>query len=70
MSRADDVKSRHAGDLLARPGVWSVGVESRAAGEVIVVGVDPATADRAALPTDLDGVPVEVVDEGPVTPHG
>jgi hypothetical protein len=68
MTRADDVKARHAGDLLARPGVWSVGVERRAGSEVIVVGVDGA-ADRAALPTDLDGVPVELVDEGPVTPH-
>jgi hypothetical protein len=57
-----EAKARHAAQLLAVPGVVSVGIGRDEAGQaVIVVGVvqkDPETL--AKLPSTLDGHPVDV----------
>jgi len=61
------VKARHAADLLARPGVVSVGIGLDGDGrEAIIVGVDRAARiDALQLPESLEGVPlaVQVVGE-------
>jgi hypothetical protein len=61
-SSIQDVKARHARDLLTVPGVVSVGIgldaQSR---EVIVIGLDrPRPETQADLPTQLEGYPVRV----------
>lgn len=57
-----DVKARHARQLLAAPGVVSVGIGLDAKGrETIVIGLDrPRPETQAALPTQLEGYPVRV----------
>ena len=57
-----DVKARHARQLLATPGVVSVGIGLDAEGrEMIVIGLDrPRPETQAALPTQLEGYPVRV----------
>lgn len=57
-----DVKARHARQLLAVPGVVSVGIGlDREGREAIVVGLDrPRPETQSALPTQLEGYPVRV----------
>ena len=57
-----DVKTRHARQLLAAPGVVSVGVGLDAQGrQAIVIGLDrPRPETQAVLPTQLEGYPVRV----------
>ncbi len=54
------VKARHEADLLARPGVVSVGIGLDGEGrQVIIVGVDRAARIEALqLPDSLEGVPL------------
>jgi hypothetical protein len=57
-----DVKARHARQLLAVPGVVSVGIGLDKEGrEAIVIGLDrPRPEAQSALPTQLEGYPVRV----------
>ncbi|MBE0476689.1 MAG: hypothetical protein IBX62_06320 [Coriobacteriia bacterium] len=72
LERARRARERHAGRLLSRPGVVSVGVglddEGRPA---VVVGVTGVRASDAGLPGCIDGVPVLVRETGrPVAEDG
>lgn len=64
----ETTKARHQAELMALPGVVSVGIglgSDRA--PVIVVGLDHERPDtRARVPARLDGHPVEVRVLGPV----
>ena len=57
-----EVKTKHAPDILALPGVVSIGVGRDAGGvEVIVIGLDRARPEtQASLPTQLEGYSVRV----------
>jgi hypothetical protein len=56
----NDVKSRHAADLLKLPGVVSVGIGRNETGiPSIVVGLDgPNSETQAKIPEQLEGHPV------------
>lgn len=77
VARAAAVKAEYEEELLRYPNVIGVGVGHRCRrGEytdevcivVIVTGKQPASALREEdlLPTELDGVPVDVLDVGPI----
>jgi hypothetical protein len=79
--RAQTVKSKYERELLAYPGVVGVGVGLRSRGGkleeqvCIVVMVQkkrPASAlpPGELLPTELDGVPVDVQETGVLRAHG
>lgn len=63
-----EVKARHAGKLMALPGVVSVGIGRTPEGApCIIVGLDgprPETVKR--LPQTLEGHPVLVKETGPI----
>ncbi len=63
-----EVKARHEPDLLATPGVVSVGIGLAADGEqAIIVGISEDTpAVRESLPTALEGYPVVVQHTGTI----
>ena len=78
LSHARDVKARHESDLLARPGVVGVGVGLRQRGgqiteQVAIVvmvrrkhpptGLPPADL----LPTEIEGVPIDVQEAGEIS---
>jgi len=56
------VKTKHEFELLAKPGVVSVGIGHDNNGQaVIVIGVESQdNVDKLALPNELDGYPVKV----------
>jgi hypothetical protein len=57
-----DVQARHARQLLALPGVVSVGIGWDPGGqEAIVIGLDRSRPEiQAKLPAQLEGYPVQV----------
>jgi hypothetical protein len=61
---AQAAKERHSGELLQRPEVCGVGTARRSDGWVVQVHVE-AGRDAPELPVALDGVPVELVSDGP-----
>lgn len=63
---ATAAKQKYSSELLARPGVSGVGT-ARGEGDdwVIEVHVDAGARGRLDLPTELDGVEVRVVEDGP-----
>ncbi len=63
-----DVKAEHENELLARPGVVSVGIGQDADGHlIIVIGLDKdQTETLKALPTELDGYRVKAEVIGPI----
>ncbi len=68
-SSIQQVKERHTAELMAMPGVVSVGLGKNRSGEpAIIVGVE---ADRAetisSVPDKLDGYPVEVEVVGKIS---
>lgn len=64
-----DVKDKYKNDLLQRDGVQSVGVDH--ANGHIVVGVAGITRVEAArsLPSELEGIPVDVKEFGDISPE-
>lgn len=69
LERAKAVKARHEDVLMRMPGVQGVGVGKTKDGRYAVTifllaGEDGA--DRSAIPTDLEGIPVEVLETGPI----
>jgi hypothetical protein len=67
-SPADAVKQRHEAELMSIPGVVGVGVgkcDEQACIKVLVERETPELA--AAVPADLEGVPVEVEEIGQVS---
>jgi len=81
VERAMEVKRRHEKELLRKPNVVAVGVGFRTRGGVrsdevcIVVSVKtkvPASKLKrgAALPSSIDGVPVDVVETGEIRAFG
>ncbi|PYS48146.1 MAG: hypothetical protein DMG13_26200 [Acidobacteria bacterium] len=71
MASVDDlraVKRKYSAQLLRKPGVCGVDIEVRESGDA-VLKIHLDTQDpkiRAALPTELDGFPVEYVYTGPI----
>ena len=57
-----DTKAKYQDELLAKPGVVSVGIgKDRDGNPVIIVGLDSERPDTVqALPRELDGYPVRV----------
>jgi hypothetical protein len=77
LSRAREVKARHESDLLARPGVVGVGVGLRQRdGQiteqitiVVMVRRKRPPADLLPsdlLPTEIEGVPIDVQEAGDI----
>jgi hypothetical protein len=66
-SLADAVKDRHSAALLATPGISAVGVETAAGGAPeILIHLDAGYEHLAdSGPTELEGVPVRYVVDGP-----
>jgi hypothetical protein len=62
---ASAAKERYSMQLLQRPEVSGVGTARRQDGWIIEVHVDPDAAGTEDLPSELDGVPVAVVADGP-----
>jgi hypothetical protein len=71
MGSVEDVKRRHEMRLLQTPGVVGVGIGRKDGKECIRVYVSEDTPKvLAALPRDLEDVPVEIVVSGPFTARG
>ena len=65
---ADQVRQRHEADLMGIPGVVGVGVGQCQGQACIKVLVEQRTEELAgAVPTDLEGVPVELEEIGQVS---
>ena len=62
-----EIKARHEATLLALPGVVGVGV-GRRGGEPVIAVFTSTGEVPAGLPTDLEGVPISVVDVGELSP--
>lgn len=67
-------QERHLTELLRLPGVTGtgVGMSEREPGRLVIrLYVDPGTSEHAKhrLPTEIDGAPVEVIENPPVTPQ-
>jgi hypothetical protein len=63
---ASAAKERYSTRLLQRPEVSGVGTARHGGDWVIEVHVDPsAAADLSDLPSELDGVAVAIVPDGP-----
>lgn len=59
-------KQKHSSELLVRPGISGVGTARGAdGGWVIEIHIDVGSSGRLDLPSELDGVPVSVVEDGP-----
>ena len=67
-STIHEVKAKYEAELLARPGVASVGVGQDAHGNpIIIIGLDRPRAEALdALPKELDGYPVRPEVIGPI----
>jgi hypothetical protein len=64
LAKANEIKKRHSNRLLKIPGVWGVGVEKDDSNQpVLVIHTDGQHAND--LPSDLEGVPVKIVDDAP-----
>jgi len=61
-SSIQQVKEQHTAELMALPGVVSVGLGKNRSGEpAIIVGVEADSVENiSAVPKKLDGYPVEV----------
>ena len=62
-----ELKRRHSFDLLHKPGVSGVGIETDDEGRPALT-IHLSTDDpevKAQLPTDLDGYPVRYIQSGP-----
>lgn len=68
--RPEEVLNRHSGELMRMRGVLSVGIGRDESGRpVIVIGLDGERPEtQAALPSSLDGVPVQVLTSGRIRP--
>jgi hypothetical protein len=65
---ADEVKQRHEADLMSIPGVVGVGIGRCDEQACIKVMVEQETPQLAgAVPTDLEGIPVELEEIGQVS---
>ncbi|MHC4473989.1 MAG: chymotrypsin family serine protease [Planctomycetota bacterium] len=68
--KASQVKAKHGKSLLAVQGVHGHGVGRSANRDVIVIFVEKDTTKlRARLPRSLDGIPVDLVVTGTITPY-
>ncbi len=70
-SSIQQVKAQHEAELMAIPGVVSVGIGKNGKGEpVIVVGVEQEGEETlSAIPRSLSGYPVEVRPIGRIVTH-
>jgi len=64
-----EVKAKYEKELMAKPGVVSVGIGQDADGKpVIIIGLEKAHADTMqSLPTELEGYRVRTEAIGPIT---
>ncbi len=62
-----DVKAKYEKQIIATPGVVSMGIGKNAAGDTaIIIGIEKdSEKTRAALPKELDGYPIEIQTTGP-----
>jgi hypothetical protein len=65
---AADVKRHHQARLLAMPGVCGVAVASDSAGNPVLQVHVSRDQPRPRLPTDIEGLAVEVRESGPFQP--
>jgi hypothetical protein len=67
-----EVKAKHQNDLLAKPGVVSVGIARNAEGMlVIVVGMDRERPEaRGKIPRELEGYTVSIEVLGTIRAQG
>jgi len=72
LAQARRIKEKHSDRLVSRPGVWGVGVEQDADGTPVLVIHTDAGQRRglADLPTELEGVPVRIVEDAPFRKQG
>ena len=66
MDKAIKIKEKYAPQLLSIPGVIGVGVGGRKRAKIIV-SVRKLTEElRSKLPSELEGIPVEIVEVGAI----
>jgi hypothetical protein len=61
---AAEVKRRHSSELMANPDIHGVGTARQGDDWVLEIRVVPG-ATGLDLPTELDGVPVHIVEDAP-----
>lgn len=66
--QARAIKERHSPALLKMQGVYGVGLHQDKAGNQKLVIMADATAERAKLPTEIEGLPVSLEETGPFKP--
>ncbi len=67
---ATAVKERHEASLFGHPGVRGVGVGLTETGDKVAIHVYvDASADKSSLPSQLDGVPVRLIETGGFRAH-
>ena len=67
--RVKEVQARHEKELMSLPGVLGVGIGSEAGKAVLQVLVDKTARKKPKLPTEIEGVPVKVVQTGKILAH-
>ncbi len=66
--QAKAIKERHSPALLKMQGVYGVGLQRDKAGNQKLVIMADATAERAKLPTEIEGLPVSLEETDPFKP--
>jgi hypothetical protein len=66
--QAKAIKERHSPALLKVQGVYGVGLQKDKAGNQKLVIMADATAERAKLPIEIEGLPVSLEETGPFKP--
>ncbi len=62
------IKERHSPALLKMQGVYGVGLQQDEGGNHKLVVMADATAERAKLPTEIEGLPVSLEQTGAFKP--
>jgi hypothetical protein len=72
MRMASDVRARHETAVMSAPGVvgMGVGLDESGQGPAIIVYLKTMTAEaRSAIPSQLEGIPVRMIESGEIVAH-
>lgn len=66
LAEAQEIKKRHATELMARPGIYGVGVTKDGDEWALAVYVDEQAQD---VPIEIEGIKVTTCLSGPITAY-